>query len=67
MYNVHVRVGVYTWSWRHGVIYTIDTIDYVTGIGNSQFIAYDDNFAGSARVTFGARDLECVAIDTNRA
>ena len=42
---------------------TIDTIDYVTGIGNLQFIAYDDNFAGSARVTFGAR----VAIDTNKA
>ena len=45
------------------VSFIIDTIDYVTGIGNLQFIAYDDNFAGSARVTFGAR----VAIDTNKA
>ena len=63
------RNSIYTGSCSSKCkAYIIDNRDYyVTGIGNSQFIAYDDNFAGIARVTFGARDLECIAIDTNRA
>ena len=32
---------------RYDVCVTIDTIDYVTGIGNSNVIASDDRFAGS--------------------
>ena len=45
LYAMHAWRYIYM---RHGFVsLAIDTIDYVTGIGNSNVIASDDRFAGS--------------------